>query len=294
MRTILFLAVLALIVGGCSTRTEELEKQNAALESSNKQLSADVAVREEYVNHLTEAINDVYASVEEARAKERSILKESNSMESGIASERAHDKADMIERLGEIRTVLRDNRAKLDKLQAKLASSARQYAGLQKMVASLKATIEERDKSIAELTTRVEGLQHDVAQKTEVINQKDSVIDTQYRQITTTYYITGTRHELEEKGIIKKEGGFLWGLLGSTTMLASGFDERLFRPMNKEVNMAIQVKGKIDQILPQRSAQTYSAEKISEEQSLLTIAQPADFWKDKYLVIITDTEGSMN
>jgi uncharacterized protein YoxC len=294
MRTILFLAVLALIASGCSTRTDELEKQNAALENSNKQLSADVAVREEYVNHLTEAINDVYASVEEARAKERSILKESSSMENGIASERAHDKADMIERLGEIRTVLRDNRAKLDKLQAKLASSARQYAGLQKMVASLKATIEERDKSIAELTTRVEGLQHDVAQKTEVINQKDSVIDTQYRQITTTYYITGTRHELEEKGIIKKEGGFLWGLLGSTTILANGFDERLFRPMNKEVNMAIQVKGKIDQILPQRGPQTYSAEKISEEQSLLTIAQPADFWKDKYLVIITDTEGSMN
>jgi uncharacterized protein YoxC len=294
MRTILFLAVLALIASGCSTRTDELEKQNAALENSNKQLSADVAVREEYVNHLTEAINDVYASVEEARAKERSILKESSSMENGIASERAHDKADMIERLGEIRTVLRDNRAKLDKLQAKLASSARQYAGLQKMVASLKATIEDRDKSIAELTTRVEGLQHDVAQKTEVINQKDSVIDTQYRQITTTYYITGTRHELEEKGIIKKEGGFLWGLLGSTTILANGFDERLFRPMNKEVNMAIQVKGKIDQILPQRGPQTYSAEKISEEQSLLTIAQPADFWKDKYLVIITDTEGSMN
>lgn len=294
MRTILFLAVLALIASGCSTRTDELEKQNAALESSNKQLSADVAVREEYVNHLTEAINDVYASVEEARAKERSILKESNSMENGIASERTHDKADMIERLGEIRTVLRDNRAKLDKLQAKLASSARQYAGLQKMVASLKATIDERDKSIAELTTRVDGLQHDVAQKTEVINQKDSVIDTQYRQITTTYYITGTRHELEEKGIIKKEGGFLWGLLGSTTILANGFDERLFRPMNKEVNMAIQVKGKIDEILPQRGPQTYSAEKISEGQSLLTIAQPADFWKDKYLVIITDTEGSMN
>ena len=70
---------------------------------------------------------------------------------------------------------------------------------------------------------------------------------------------TRLRHELEEKGIIKDEGGFLWGLLGSTTTLAPGFDERLFKPMNKEVNTAIQVNGKIDEILPRRSVQSYSA-----------------------------------
>jgi len=294
MKLIPFLAILALVWSGCNNRAEELEKQNVELQSSNKQLNEDVAARQEYVNRLTDAINEVYASIEEVRVKERKLLKESGTLESGPSTASDASRADMTERISAIRTVLHDNYAKLEKLQAKLTSSAMQYAGLKKMVANLKQTIQERDQSITELSTRIDGLQHDVAQKEVVITQKDSVIGTQYRTITTTYYIAGTRHELEEKGIIKNEGGFLWGLLGSTTTLKPGFDERLFKPMNKEVNTAIQVNGKIDEILPRRSELTYSAAPINAEQSLLTIAEPGGFWKDKFLVIITDREGSMN
>lgn len=294
MKFIPFLAILAIVWCGCNNRADELEKQNAALQSSNKQLNEDVSTREQYVNRLTDAINEVYASIEEVRAKERKLLKESGTMESGGTMTSEASRADMVERIGAIRTVLHENYAKLENLQAKLASSKKQYAGLEKMVANLKQTITERDQSIAELSTRVEGLQHDVAQKTEVIEQKDQVIDTQYKTITTTFYISGTKHELEEKGIIKNEGGFLWGLLGSTTTLAPTFDERLFKPFNKEVNTSIQVNGKIDEILPHRSEGSFSASMVNPDQSLLTIAEPAHFWQDKYLVIITDKESSQN
>jgi uncharacterized protein YoxC len=294
MKAILFLAVCALLVAGCNNRADELEKENAVLQTSNQQLNQDLQTRDEYVNKLTTAINDVYASVEEVRVKEHKLLKESGAMENGTMAARDNSAASMVERIGALRTVLQENYDKLEKLQANLKTANKKYAGLEKMVASLKKTIEERDQSIAELSKRVEGLQHDVAAQTAVITQKDSVIDTQYRTITTTYYITGTRDELEKKGIIKKEGGFLWGLLGSTTTMASGFDEKLFKPLNKEVSTSISVDGKIDQILPARSEGSYSAAPVSANQTLLTIAEPDHFWKDKYLVIITDRESSRN
>lgn len=291
MKFIPFLAVLALVWVGCNNRADELEKQNVALQGSNKQLNEDVATREQYVNRLTDAINEVYASIEEVRAKEHKLMKESGAMESGTTSEAS--RADMIERIGQIRTVLHEDYAKLQNLQAKLSNTSKQYAGLQKMVANMKTTIEERDKSIAEMSTRVEGLQRDVAEKTEVINQKEQVIDTQHKEIATTFYITGTKHELEEKGIIKDEGGVLW--FGQTTTLASGFDPTLFKPFNKEVSTTIQVNGRINEIVPKRSELTYSAAPVNGgDQSLLTIAEPAHFWKDKYLVIITDKESSQN
>ena len=121
-----------------------------------------------------------------------------------------------------------------------------------------------------------------------MLTQKDSVIDSQYKQISTAYYIAGTKDQLEKMGIIKKEGGFLWGWLGSTTTLASGFDDKNFKPINKLVENNIHVDGKIDEIIPKRAEQFYKKTEISANESLLTIARPDTFWRDNYLVIITD------
>ncbi|MBI1805517.1 MAG: hypothetical protein HYR76_00535 [Ignavibacteria bacterium] len=280
--------VLVVLVYGCNNRVEQLESQNATLQDNNRQLSQDLAVRDEYVDKVTDAINDVYTSIEEVKASESSLLKETNKLESERKLTHEEMRAKLIDRIDVIRATLRNNHQRLKDLQSNLSTSTKHYAGLKKMVDNLKKTLEERDRSIADLGKRVEGLQQEVNEKSTMITQKDSVINTQYQQITTTYYIAGTRDELEKKGIITKEGGFLWGLLGSTTTLASSFDERLFKPINKTLHNTIQVDGKIDEVLPKRSEQFYQKAELSSNQSMLTIAEPDQFWKDKYLVIITD------
>jgi len=86
-------------------------------------------------------------------------------------------------------------------------------------------------------------------------------------------------------------GGFLWGLLGSTTTLANGFDDKYFKPIDKTQDMTIQVKGKIDEVIPKRNIEFYKKSEVSDDQSMLTIAEPNQFWQDRYLVIITDKEN---
>jgi uncharacterized protein YoxC len=280
--------ILTLVIGGCQKREDELAKKNATLQNTNSQLNQDIAARDEYIDKIVDSINDVYTSIENVQAKEKSLLKETTELESNKKLTRDQIRARLIERINMIRTTLSDDHKRLRDLQAGLAASRKQYAGLEKMVASLQKTIEERDQSIAELGKRVEGLEQEVHEKGLMLSQKDSIIGTQYRQITTAYYIAGTREQLEKMGIIKKEGGFLWGLLGSTTILASGFDDKYFKPLDKTSYTTITVDGKIIEIIPKRNPQFYQNTVFGSNQTALTIAQPDYFWQEKYLVIITD------
>ncbi len=288
MKPIALFILMAAVAAGCSDRVKELEQQKAAAENVNRQLSQDIAARDEYVDKVADAINDVYSSIEEVKAKEKSLLRETNALETGKQPTREEVRAKLIDKINLIKTTLSTDQNRLADLQHRLSTSKKRYSGLEKMVESLKKNIDERDQAIADLRTRVDGLQQEITEKTQVITQKDSVIGVQYRQITTAYYITGTRDELEKKGIITKEGGFLWGLLGSTTTLTNGFDDKYFKPINKDIDNTIEVNGKIDEIIPRRGEGDYQKTAVGEDRSMLTIANPGDFWKDKYLVIITD------
>ncbi|HTK82073.1 MAG TPA: hypothetical protein VL633_07255 [Bacteroidota bacterium] len=298
-RISLIAAVIAVVlVWGCNSRVDELEKQNTDLQSSNHQLSQDLSERDTYVDNVTQSINDVYNSLESVQAKERSILKESNEMEAGKKLTREEMRAKLLDRVSVIKSTLHDNQQAVADLQHKVNNYKTQYSGLKTMVANLKTTIEEREKSITELTQKIQGLESDVAAKTQTINEKEAVITdqtntitVQHKQITTAYYVAGTRRELEEKGILKSEGGFLWGLLGSTSTLASGFDEKYFKPIDKTSDMTIQVKGKIDEVIPKRNETYFKKTEVGNEESMLTIADPNYFWQDKYLVIVTDKEN---
>ena len=295
MKSAVFVIVLTVILWGCDNRSAELEKQNTDLQQRNKELTQDLSSRDEYVDNITQSINEVYDNLEAARAQEKSILKEKTDLEAEKKLSRSEIRAKLLTKINAINTGLTDNQKKVTELEGKLTTYKSQFAGLRKMVASLKQTIETREASIAELELKVKGLENDVAEKGKIVTQRDSVIteqhtviDDQHRQLTTGFYVIGSRDDLEKKGIIKKQGGFLWGLLGSTTTLANGFDTKYFKPINKVDEHTIQVDGKIDDIVPRRNENFYQMKAVGDKQSMITIAEPNSFWQDNYLVIITD------
>jgi hypothetical protein len=125
-----------------------------------------------------------------------------------------------------------------------------------------------------------------VAQRDSTIHQQESIITRQTSKINTGYYVMGGRGELKEKGIITDEGGLLWGLFGTTTILANGFDNTLFTPINKTTEMRIEVLGSISELVPKRNLQFYSIT-VEKDRSVLQILKADQFWQDNYLVIIT-------
>jgi hypothetical protein len=173
-------------------------------------------------------------------------------------------------------------------LQSKAKKAFGEIAGLNELIENMKKSLQDREQSIALLETRVKGLESEVQEKSQVIAVKDVTIDQQQRKINTAYYVVGTRRELKEKGIITDEGGFLWGLLGSTTILSTSFDPMLFSAIDKTKDEVIHVGGEIDEILPRRSEDSFAIAQPDKNTSDLSIVSPGRFWQDNYLVIVID------
>ncbi|HLB00287.1 MAG TPA: hypothetical protein VJO14_02780 [Bacteroidota bacterium] len=283
-----FLILLTALSWGCNGRSGELEKENAALQQQNREMAENLTSTDIYIDEVVTSINDVYQSIESARAKEKNLLSETKDIEATTTKTKSEVRQGLLDRVALINRNLQANRGKISELQVKLNASGKKYASLQTMVDNLRKTLQEREQSIASLETRVRGLEGDLAAKTEMVRQREATIDAQRKEISTVYYVVGTKDELEKKGIIRHEGGFLWGLLGSTTTLAGTLDPSNFTAVDRGSRSVFRVDGKISEILPKRDASLYTREEISGRESILTVADGDHFWQNRYLVILKD------
>ncbi len=251
MRTgALWAALSVVLVIGCSNNQDELQKQLAQTQSDKASLQSVVAERDKYLEEVMKSVNEVYADLEQARVKENLLVKRAGRSEGTAQSTTTDTKQDLLQEISEVGSSLKENRSRIAELQARMKKFQGQIRGLDTLVRNLMASVVEREQSIAKLQTRVQGLEGSLAEKTRVVQQRETTIDEQRRTINTGYYVVGTRAELKKKGIIRDDGGFLWGLLGSTTIMESGLDPTQFTPIDKSSDQTIHVKGKIEDLVP--------------------------------------------
>ena len=281
--------LLAVLVIGCDhSKEEQLEKQLSVAQTTQLSLQQSISDRDKYFEDIVQAINDVYTDIEKARVKEGKLVKSAGGTEGPFELTNDVSRQKLLQNITDIGTTLKSNWKRIAGLEARMKSFRGEVAGLNKMIENLKQSLKEREASIAELDARVRGLEDTVAENTKVIAEKDGVIDSQQKTMNTAYFVVGTRKELKDKGIITDEGGFLWGLLGSTTVMASGVDPTLFTPIDRTKEQSISVHGDIDEILPHRNDQYFATSQPVADNTQLSIVQPSGFWQDKYLVIVTD------
>jgi DNA repair exonuclease SbcCD ATPase subunit len=286
-RNLWLFTALLLIFAGCGKQNE--------LEQQNKQLQQQLTEKDKFIEEVTSTINDIHNTIESTWAMEKGVVQQTTAKEGAKPENVAEVKKQIVDRIAAIRDLLSANRKRAIALERKLKIAGVEYAGLEKMVADLKQNLDDREKAIADLNTRVQGLQNDVQQKTQIIAdrentiaQRERTIGEQTKQLNTVYYVVGKRDDLEKKGVITDQGGFLWGLLGSTTVLAANFDDGQFQPLDKSSENTIQVRGKIEKIIPQRDTSSYVEEQSGDGTAVLKIVRPDAFWHENHLVIITD------
>ena len=287
------MAVVALclaLLAGCSNKEKEeaLQQQLAQSEKDRESMKQLITERDSYVEDIVRSVNEVYADLEQARISEGRLLNRAGTSEKTAAHATLDTRQKLLQDISEIGTVLKENRKRISDLESRAKASSRKIAGLDALIENMKKTLAEREQSIAELETKVQGLEATVTEKIQTIAEKEAVIDDQQKKMNTAYYVVGTRDELEEKGIISDEGGFLWGLLGSTSVLASGISEAEFTPIDETKDQTIHVPGKVEEILPRRQNDFFAMAQPDENNTELTIVNPPKFWQDRYLVIVVD------
>lgn len=277
------IALFVILVSGCSNREQELQQRISQLQASDSTMQQGIADRDKYMEQVVAAVNDAYLNLEKARVMEGGVAKRTTGVEGSSAMTNVVTRENLLNDLRDISTTLKENRKKIGALQSENRRYNKQIAGLDTLIENLKGQIAEREASIAQLQARIQGLEDNVAENTRTIAHKDSVIDFQRKTISTAYYVVGTKDELEKKGIITSQGGFLWGLLGSTTVLTDSVNTTAFEPIDGTTNQSIHVKGRIDEILPNRSEGTFATD---DTGTALTILQPDKFWQQRLLVIV--------
>lgn len=290
MRTRIALVVIfAAIIAGCNNREQELQQQLSKAQSDQAALKQSITDRDKAFEEVMKAINDVYADLEKARSKEAKLVERAGGGEVPPEITNAATRQTLLNNINEIGTTLKENRKKINGLQARVKTFKGEVASLNTLIGNLKQSLQEREQSIAQLEAKVKGLETTVAENTKAISERDNTIEEQKKTMNKAFYVVGTRKELKEKGIITDEGGFLWGLLGSTTIMASGVDKSLFTPIDRTKDQTIQVTGEIDEILPHRNQDFFAtAHPEGADQTSLKIVQPDKFWQDNYLVVVLD------
>jgi len=286
--TIAVVALCTLLVLGCNNKSEELQQQLTQLQTEKATLEQSITERDKQFEEVMHAVNEVYNSLEETRTKEATLVERTEGAEGAARLTSTDTRQKMLQSISSIGATLQENKKKIANLESRVKTLRGEFASLNKLVDNMKQTLLEREQSIAALQANVQGLEATLAEKTQIINEKETVIGKQQKHLNTAYYVAGTRADLKEKGIITDEGGFLWGLLGSTTVIASGVDQSLFTPIDKTLDQTIHVAGKVDEILPRRSKDFFALANMDKNNSDLTILTPDKFWQDQYLVIVLD------
>jgi hypothetical protein len=284
------LALCAVLIAGCTDRKKEetLQSQLAQTEKDRAAAQQLLNERDSYLEEVVKEVNAVYADLEQARRNENRLLNRAGGPEKAVSSASVDTRQKLLQDINEIGSALKESRKRIASLETRARESRRNIASLDSLVQNLKRTLLEREQSIAMLEGKVQGLEATVAENARTLAEKESVIDGQQKKMNTAYYVIGTRNELKKKGIITDEGGFLWGLLGSTTIMASGIDAGEFKPIDRTRDQTIHVLGKVDEILPRRQDNFFAMAETDDKNTDLTIVNPDKFWQDRYLVIVVD------
>lgn len=255
------------------------------------------AAEEEVRGHFDEAIAaiaEIQTNLNAIDLEESEVSLLSPDLENGVTASR---KEQIVGRITDLRQSVERSKEKIRQLENSLRDNQVKVGDLEKIIVGLKESVAQKERNIQLLTSRVEalrvqvaGLETTVRERESIIAQRDETIQIQQqtleerrRELSTIYYVVGTKDDLREKGIIVEHGGVLG--IGKTAQLSASFDPDLFLPLDTDQSRVIRVPSLKFQVLSPQERTSYSVHYL-QDQAELTILDRNEFRKVKYLVIM--------
>ena len=291
------LAVVLLAVSAVVfiTRENEFKTQQAEAQLVNENLNGVIAHRDSIINDLVQTFNEIEEDMNIVREKENLLA---------LSTDDPEFTDDVRERiLSEIRqmnNLLEENKAKVSELSRRLKQSGIEMEALKVKMASLEASLSERDSSIqvlkmelvdrdfqlAEMNTVIDSLDTEVLAREETILQKEEVISYQEAELDKAFVTAGSTKELQEKGILAKEGGFLG--LGKNKVVTASIVDSYFDQVSISETERIAVNAKKVAFISDHPEDSYKVVSNDSIVQYIEITEPEKFWKKtRYAVVET-------
>lgn len=284
MKRLFYSLLLSTAVLSITSCGEKADKGNTEADSLRNVIGTKMAEMDE-MNLFLDAVN---TSMDSVVNMEGGILRTSG--ESPMSK-----KEQIKQNLEAYKMMLERQRERISILEAKLKDGDAKSKKMLQTIQALKKQIEEKDKTIVELTeelekrkfdivtlkSHVDKLNTNVAQLKEEKAEQEKALEVQSDMLNEAYVVIGSKKELKAAGLMTGGSLFKKSKLDMSKVNASAFKKIDIRNVK-----SFKIPAKSCDILSQMPSGSYKVSNNSDGTSTLTITDATRFWSvTNYLVI---------
>ena len=293
---VLLLAVAFSLGWGLVTSSDKNEKEKLSLMETNRKLNAAISQKETDFNDILYLMTEVEDQIKQIVEKENLVYNHKLEGPEPTKQELIMQEIEMIDELvirskatvSSLENKLKAANLKTNVYQNRVSKLNAQIKEREVTIATLKETIEARDESIKLMTVQVDSLVESASEQLLTLEAKNTEIHKLTEENNTlnrAYLAIGSFKELKDRGLVQRQGGFLW--FGRTIDVVEEADRGKFLEVDiRQVNH-LPVKAANLSLLSEHPVDSYEiVPGDTEEMKVLEITNPEAFWKaSRYLVI---------
>lgn len=297
---VLLVAVAFSLGWGLITSSEQNESDKAELIRQNESLADAISRKESDFNDVLYMMTEVEDQIKQIVEKENLVYSQNLEGIKPGSHELLIQEIEMIDELvirskAHIRSLeekVKGANFKTNVFQNKVTRLNTEIKERETVIAGLRAEIVTKDESIALMNQQVDALIETAAEQGEVLASKDNeiaILTDENNALNKAYLAIGSFKELKDRGLVQRQGGFLW--FGRTIDVQEDADRGEFLEVDiRQVNM-LPVKAANLSLLSEHPTNSYQVVPgETEDMKILEITNPDEFWKvSKYLVISKKT-----
>lgn len=264
------------------------------LQAEKDALQTEIAQKDKELEEFWATFNEIQEGFRQIDIAENRVdLQRGSITEKGAASAREKIKSD----LEFISKTMEDNKSQIEKLEALLKKNNQSSAQLSRTLQNLKSELAEKTNRISELQTElaskniriqeldaaVSNLTADVESLVDANDAKAATVDEQDRLLNRAWFVFGTKSELKDQKIMS--GG---GMFKSREVLADNdYNKDYFSEIDIRTTKSIELFSKSAKLLTTHPETSYTLDKNTKGEYVLTITNAKDFWSvTRFLVIL--------
>lgn len=276
---------LGTFITGCENK-EETER----IRSERDSLLAISQERDSTIDVFVESFSEIQTNLDSIKSRQEII-----SVSAADNPERRQNQSDRInEDIRLINNLLEENRNRIADLEKQLKNSNYKANQFQKLITSLRQQIAQKEAELLELrgelasmNLTVENLNVSIDTLRSISRTQTRLIDAQTTKLNTAFFTIGSARDLEKRGVIDREGGFLG--IGKEEKLRRDFENDNFTKINIYETTLIPVDHKKIKLVTSHPTDSYTMEKNGDKVANIQITDPEKFWRaSKYLVVVKD------
>ncbi len=284
MKNFIIISAALLVITACN--------QNELADSKREKdsLMSVINERDSFINDYISSFNEVEQNLDSVAIRQHIIAINSDKAGELKTTQKSRINAE----IAAINNLMDQNRKKIAELNRKIKNSTNKNLQHVKMIATLNDQIIKKDIELADLNTRLNALNAQVATLETSVDTLTVLNDAQAQTITdkttalhTAYYVVGKSNELQDAKIIDRKGGLLG--IGKTSKLSEDFDNSKFTRIDYSQTNSISVNSDM-KIITNHPSSSYTLDKDDKDKDFvknIVITNSEMFWSaSKYLVVV--------